>query len=116
MNANARHVIMDQIHSLPVSSSHLSCNPNVSLSYVINHPEINWNWHDLSSNPGISFRDILDHPECPWNYDYVSQNPSIQFSDVMNYMDKPWNYHELSSNLTLTMCCTFQPSPGAGSM
>ena len=30
-------------------------------------PEKPWNWYGLSCNPNITLKDILNHPEKPWN-------------------------------------------------
>ncbi len=83
MDIMARHMILDRIRAFTNnnngSSMCFSMNPNIIMTYVTAHPEIEWNWQYLSSNPGISFRDVIAHPEYPWKWTYISMNPSVRF-------------------------------------
>jgi hypothetical protein len=48
-----------------------SCHHGVTLEYVMNHPEIKWDYNLLVYNPGITLEDIHFHPELPWGYNEI---------------------------------------------
>jgi hypothetical protein len=53
----------------------ISCNPNLTLDFVLSNPDKPWAWNDISENPGITFEDIIAHPELRWyNWSILSNN------------------------------------------
>ena len=76
----------------------LSANPNVSLHYVLDHPELPWNWYRLSENPNVPFQYVLDHPDFPWKWYGLSLNPNLPFQYVLDHPEKQWDWVGLSLN------------------
>ncbi len=47
MDITARHMILDRIRAFTnnnVSPRYLSLNLNITMAYIIAHPEIEWDW------------------------------------------------------------------------
>jgi hypothetical protein len=44
------------------------------------------------------FQYILDHPEILWDYNRLSYNSNITWDIVQTHADKPWDYNRLSEN------------------
>lgn len=78
-------------------------------------PDVEWNWEALSSNPNITLDYVLDHPEKPWNRYLLSKNPAITIKDVIEYPQRKrhtnlnkydnggWNKKGLLENPNLTV-------------
>lgn len=66
----------------------LSKHPNITIEYMLRHPEIKWNWNFASDNPNIRWQHVLDHPDKRWSklivMENVSRNPKNSPQDVMN--------------------------------
>lgn len=86
------------IEKYPWSVADLSSNPNITLEYVLAHPNERWDWDNLSVNPGITLKNIDDHPELNWNIGGLSKNPNITIEYVKNNLDKDWHWRVLSQN------------------
>ena len=50
----------------------LSPCPYITMKFVLEHPEMNWNWDFLSLNPSITMKDVLEHPDKNWNWNCLS--------------------------------------------
>jgi hypothetical protein len=44
------------------------------------------------------FQFILDHPDINWDWYAISRNPNLNWDVVQNNPNKPWNYSNLSCN------------------
>lgn len=76
----------------------VSSNPNLTLDFVLAHPEKGWSWLDISSNQNIKLKDIIEHMDLPWYWPDVSKNPNITMQFVLENIDKSWNWVSLSVN------------------
>jgi hypothetical protein len=57
-----------------LTCSSVSAYSNVSLRYILDHPEYEWHWVCLSENPHIKIIDIYNNPELPWDWEKLSRN------------------------------------------
>jgi hypothetical protein len=73
-------------------------NNNLTLEFILKHPDKEWRWEELSSHPNITTYDIVTHPDIPWYWSAVSLNPNITAEFVEAYIDKPWNWDYISCN------------------
>lgn len=66
---------------------------NLTLEFVLRHPELPWDWESLSHHENIPVDQILAHPELPWVYSEigVSAHPGLRL-EHMNYNPAlPWD-------------------------
>ena len=62
----------------------------------INRSDKPWNW--ISRNPNITLKFILDHPDKPWVWRQISMNPNITIKNILDNPDKPWNWEDVGRN------------------
>ncbi len=77
-------------------------NPNVSLSFIFQHPQFHWNWLTISQHPSVTWEIVVTNPNKPWNWSGLSSNPSIGWEVVCNHPEKPWSWFRLSQNPNIT--------------
>ena len=75
----------------------------VSMDFVTEHLDHNWNWDNISKSQNVTMEYILSHPELPWVWRSVSKNPNVTMEYVKRHPDLPWDYTGLSANPNLTM-------------
>lgn len=73
----------------------ISQNPNITMNFVKENLNKEWNWGSLSRNGGITFQDVLDNPSLPWDWNNLSQNFNINMLHAIQLPTKNWNYHWL---------------------
>lgn len=71
--------------------SYTSQNPNVTVDYVLTHPEINWNYGYLGLNPSTKWRDMLQ---------FVGTRKRVY---VGNQYDETLTMKDILENLTVTV-------------
>ena len=76
----------------------LSGNPNVTVEFILAHPEIKWNYERLSSF--INIEEILANPELPWHYPNVSQNITLTIDHISLLADK-LDFKHLSCTMSI---------------
>jgi hypothetical protein len=66
---------------------------NLSLDFVLRHPELPWDWESLSHHENIPVDQILAHPELPWVYSErgVSAHPGLRLEHIQNNPALPWD-------------------------
>ncbi|MCK4967782.1 MAG: hypothetical protein KAS12_01890 [Candidatus Aenigmarchaeota archaeon] len=53
---------------------------DITIEFILKHPNYNWNWVDLTTYSNISFSDIMKNPDLPWAYEkYFNRD---KFSDL----------------------------------
>ena len=103
----------------------ISSNPNITMTFINNHPEYSWSQEYISSNPNLTIKMINNHPDKDWDWQYlirhlnitmidiennihlpwvwsecgISDNPNLTMDMINNYPDKNWNWYDISSNL-----------------
>lgn len=82
---------------------HLSYNPNITIKFVLDHPEIVWDWMQLSANPGIFPKDIINHRELPWVLSEFTMNPNLTFDNININSGVPWNQNLVYANPNLAI-------------
>ena len=65
------HASLDAIDKHPNRCWKYSINKNMTIDYVLEHPEIEWSFADLSKNNKITLQDVLNHWELPWDISSV---------------------------------------------
>lgn len=61
------HASLDSINKYPNRCWKYSINKNMTMDYVLEHPEIEWSFMELSKNNKISLQDVLDHWDLRWD-------------------------------------------------
>lgn len=104
----------------------LSKNPNITWKFVLEHPEIPWNYSAMTENPNITWEIIRDNynirtplfgpgmvenpnitldiiqqnPHIQWEMSYINANPNITF-DMLKSADL-LKYNTFSRNINIT--------------
>jgi hypothetical protein len=104
--------------------SNLSNNPNLTVEFIKQHQELNWDWDRLSVNKAFKITD-LENKNLPWT-DNIYNNPNItpdylinnklmdpmywnvvsRYMSINYIMDNrhlPWNWYNVSLNENLTV-------------
>ena len=101
----------------------LSKNPNIPIEYILNHPEINWNYNNVLMHPhcnqeyfnifvkkynaiptkyiynkNLDINVILQNPDVKWDTAYLSQHPKITIKMIEENDSINWDYLWLSCN------------------
>ena len=53
----------------------ISCNPNITMSFIEKYPDKEWDWYWISENPNITMDIIEKCSDKPWNWYWISYNP-----------------------------------------
>ena len=105
------------------NKSELSRNPNIPIEYILNHPEINWNYNNVLMHPhcnkeyfdiiikkynvnpknyiynkNLDMNVILENPDVKWDIEYLSQHPKITIKIIEENENIDWNFLWLSCN------------------
>lgn len=117
--------IIEENDDLPWDIEGISNNPTITISYILNNLDKNFNWFNVSKNKGITIEDVDNNPDLKWDWRaisygkkytidfirkyknkldfyFISSNASIKMSDVVNNPDLPWNYSQISFNSNVT--------------
>jgi hypothetical protein len=84
----------------------ISCNPNITIDFVLKNIDKRFYWNGLSANPNITMKNIEDNLHLPWDWSFVSKNPNITIDFIRkynNYKSCIWNWNHISSNVGITM-------------
>jgi len=79
----------------------VSCNPNTSMEFIRTH-NLDWNYIWMSENPNLTLDYVLEHPNVTWHYKDVGSNPNIQPAEFFACPELPWLLSDLSGNPNLT--------------
>ena len=67
-------------------------NPNITEELVRNtQGTIDWDYGRLSSNLSISLDFIIEHPDMGWDWYYVSSRSDLTMDAIRPYMKSPWD-------------------------
>ena len=83
---------------MPWDYTTLSRNPNLTVQFVKDNPQADWNWHCISWNIAISLNDIKNNPTLPWTYDAISYNPNLTMQFIKDNPQENWDWSFISSN------------------
>ena len=70
-------------------------NPNISFKYMISRPDIPWNFPELCSTEKVSISNIVEHPNLRWDGRNLSRNPNITLDFVKQTDDAIFDPDEL---------------------
>lgn len=62
---------LDSIDKYTNKPWQISINKNITIEYVLAHPDKPWSFRELSGNNQITLQDVLDHWDKPWSIDQV---------------------------------------------
>ena len=51
---------------------------------IQNNPDLPWNWAWVSENPNLTMKFIIDNLDKDWNCEYISKNKFIHADHVFN--------------------------------
>ena len=89
--------IIERFPNKPWDFDLLVRNPNISITFIENHPEFPWNLSLFQKqNPNLKESFIKKHPEANWDFNDFSFFPFITTLFIESTIDKPWNFYELS--------------------
>jgi hypothetical protein len=101
-----KYLTLEAIQTLPDipwCTERLSQRSDMTMEYVLNHPERVWNIDSLSYSiqaPVSLLRSITWYP---WDWGKFSFNPHLQLDEVMLHADLPWDPTVLSKRMSLTV-------------
>lgn len=72
----------------------ISHNPNVTVEFIIKHPEIDWDMHTISAtNPHITPEIVEAHPVLKWDWDMLIIRSNFSPEEHPEF---PWNWQRYS--------------------
>jgi len=77
----------------------LSDNVNLTMDFIEQHLDKEWNWNSLSCHNNITFEFILKHYK-NWMTSDIFYNPNITFEQIKNYKELNWNVISSQSFIT----------------
>ena len=80
----------------------ISSNPNITIEYILNNLDLQWEWRTISRHANITFQIIKEHLDLPWNWEFISYNPNITLDIIRDNIDMPWNWWSLCYTDKLT--------------
>ena len=95
---NPLEVLLELFPKKKWNWNNVSYNPNITITYILAHPNLPWEWICVSQNRNISLSDILSHPELPWDWGYVSKNPNTTVKDILSHPELLWKWSNISRN------------------
>ena len=63
----------------------ISENPNVSLEFIVTHPQFVWCWDKLSANSRFTLKQIMKYHWLPWKWDDLLCNPNMTTKFALTY-------------------------------
>lgn len=75
----------------------------VSLEYISNNPHIEWNYRDVSYNPELTLDYVFEHPEKNWDSSKITDIVCTKekWEYVTDNIDWKWSWRDLSYNIPL---------------
>lgn len=55
--------MLEHVDTINLTVDNIGSNPNISLDFILSHPEIKWNWEDVGRNSSIKWYDFLKYPK-----------------------------------------------------
>lgn len=80
------HLIKHRIINRPVYNL-LNRNPNISLEYIQDNPELPWDYDDMFENRKYALDDIARYPGIPWDLKAVASNHDFRMRDLWKFID-----------------------------
>lgn len=90
--------IRNSVHSVHIDWYHLTENPNITMEFIKNNLNEEWNWDAISQHPNITWENVVNNPTLSWSWYNLPKNPNITFEIVRNNQDKDWHYADLYEN------------------
>jgi hypothetical protein len=89
-----------QLTKTPNFYQHFSNNPNLTVEYIEENINKNWDWNSISNNRNFTLYDIIYGivSNFKWNYRYLSNNPNLTYDFIYENREKPWNWDAISNN------------------
>jgi hypothetical protein len=72
----------------------LSFNPNLTVEFILAHPELTWKYEDIIEN--IDIKHIINHPEIAWKYNNLFDNDNLSIDYLILIADKITNWYEMT--------------------
>lgn len=63
----------------------ISENPNVSLEFIVTHPQFVWCWDKLSANSRFTLKQIMKYNWLPWKWNDLLCNPNMTTKFALTY-------------------------------
>ena len=85
----------------PVYNSHwkyISCNPSLTIDWLLEFPDADWDWKSVSANSNITPEHILNNPQLKWDWTAVTRNPSVTMEFIENNPELSWDRYYIGMN------------------
>src|SRR5271165_5738352 len=73
---------------------YLQSSINITIRFIINNPDVVWQYDSLSYNPNITWEFIQSHINKNWNWSVLSSHPCITWDLVVANPQIAWDYKE----------------------
>ena len=80
-------------------------NQNLTIDFIKDNMDKNWNWSVLSHNICITYSFIKDNLDKPWDWIAISKNPIITMEIIKNNINDPWNWYNGVSLKSIWIYC-----------
>ncbi len=72
----------------------------VFFQYVLDHPELAWNYREMSRNPQITPENVINHPKLKWSTDILIVNSNFDWDTIKGMLETM----QLHSHARYGMC------------
>jgi hypothetical protein len=85
----------------PDVQEHLQHNPNITMEFILENQQIEWNYSNFGQNRNITLDIIRNNPDYEWNMELWSKYATM--AEIEANLDLDWNSFLMSSNYNLTI-------------
>ena len=71
-------------------------NPNLTLQFIIDNPNYNWNYSILSCNPNITMEYIEENLNLNWSWQLIAYHPNLTTDMIKKHPNKLWCWDSYS--------------------
>lgn len=94
--------LMKEFPNFPWNFHALSENKTISLKYMLDNPQLNWQYSMKSNHTTISLSELIKkHKNLPWNWIEISLDENLTFDLIVDNLDIPWNFFYCCGNTNI---------------
>lgn len=64
--------------------NYISENHDLTIDFIKDNIDEEWDWYKISKNPGIKMEDIQNNLKLPWVWSQISRNPNLRIDFIKN--------------------------------
>ena len=81
----------------------LSYHKNITLDFILKHKDKDWSFSNVCYNPNITFEQIISHPELNWDWSNISSQSYITLKHIKENFQLPWDWKRVTYNKNITI-------------